>query len=356
MRQNSTTNERFTWNAISRHRAGTYALCATWIVLHHITDAYKFNIGLISPALAPLQWVMQHGNLGVDVFMFCSAVSLYYSWSSRSDLSTYIRRRLLRILPATYLTFGTFWTIQLLSGHYTLPYFIYKLLLFGPLISGNDDGSWFIPAILLLYCLFPYLYTFIYSSKKPTEGGMVRRTLFLCLIVSLAYWLIHKYANGWFNVAEIALARVPVFISGVYVGHLVRRGAQISRNLMWVIGGGFCLWLVFAAGYLSNSSPWWWRLPYSLGAIPLLIILTWSMNQIPLRKKTGIVSAVSSCSLELYGVHLVLFCGLGVLPTIRGNVAAMIVAVLLSYTLAYGIHLLENRILTRLEADNQSAE
>lgn len=160
----------FSWNAISRYRSGIYALSATWIVLHHVTDAYKFNICLISPLFAPLQWVMQHGNLGVDLFMFCSAVSLYYSWNSRPDLSSYARRRLLRILPATYLTFGVYWFIQLLVGHYTVPYFIYKLLLFGPLVSGNDDGSWFIPAILCLYCLYPYLHSFIYTTRGSSGG------------------------------------------------------------------------------------------------------------------------------------------------------------------------------------------
>lgn len=89
-----------------------------------------------------------------------------------------------------------------------------------------------------------------------------------------------------------------------------------------------------------------------MGAVPLLLILTWVMSRIPLGKARGMVSAVSACSLELYGAHLVLFCGLGVLPTIQGNVAAMLTAVVMSYLLAYAIHLLESWMLVRLGADN----
>ena len=55
-----------------------------------------------------LRFMKKTGNLGVDIFLFLSAIGLYFSFSKNERVIDFYKRRMLRILPPLFL-FNVIW-------------------------------------------------------------------------------------------------------------------------------------------------------------------------------------------------------------------------------------------------------
>lgn len=80
---------------ILSYRSVWMALAALWVVYHHIS--------LFSPPCAFLQVLKSCGAGGVDIFVFASGLGCYHSLKKNPDTLIFIKKRLIKIVPAYYL-------------------------------------------------------------------------------------------------------------------------------------------------------------------------------------------------------------------------------------------------------------
>lgn len=114
--------------------------------------------------------IAPHGAIGVDVFLFLSAMGLTYSITNSPDILAFYKRRVCRIMPTywfvmtgVYLFVYTLTAANIMpNNYYRIPRNLYELVqTYTTLGFWIKDGLfylWYIPAILLLYLLFPLFY------------------------------------------------------------------------------------------------------------------------------------------------------------------------------------------------------
>ncbi len=79
---------------ILSYRSVWMALAALWVVYHHIS---------LTPLCAFLQVLKSCGAGGVDIFVFASGLGFYHSLKKNPDTLIFIKKRLIKIVPAYYL-------------------------------------------------------------------------------------------------------------------------------------------------------------------------------------------------------------------------------------------------------------
>ena len=318
--------------SLSHYRNEIYGLSAIWIVLFHATSGYGIDVTFGFSFLEEFEsWLSL--SFGVDIFLFLSGVSLYCSFSKRPLYDGFIRRRMGRIIPALILTWMIKWAVLTISGEHSLSWFIWQMTLIPFFVEGNSNGAWFISIIVLLYFIFPYIYSFIYSGvedptgKKKREVLVALRALLLLSFFSLVYWLAYTYNLEWFSKVEIGLGRIPLFVFGVYVGHLVKESVPIKKWCVALMVVLSALWLLVLKSYVLTDWPWWWRLYSSYSGVFFCVVfaaLFFLLSHFGFgRLMCRGMRAIGNYSLELYGAHCILFRGLGPLPAATGAPALL---------------------------------
>ena len=79
---------------ILSYRSVWMALAALWVVYHHIS---------LTPPCEFLQVLKSCGAGGVDIFVFASGLGCYHSLKKNPDTLIFIKKRLIKIVPAYYL-------------------------------------------------------------------------------------------------------------------------------------------------------------------------------------------------------------------------------------------------------------
>ena len=139
---------------ISTYRSELMGWSILWIMMLHFT----FN------QVKPLGFIAQYGYAGVDIFLFVSGFGLFISLEKDNNLLNYYRKRLLRILP-TYYILG--FITNLLLTHDDILMFLFRYSTIGFWI-GKEYAEWFIPSIILLYILAPFI-------KKLIDNKLLTR-------------------------------------------------------------------------------------------------------------------------------------------------------------------------------------
>mgnify|MGYP000858033233 CR=1 FL=1 len=151
---------------VSRYRKELYGFCAIWIILFHMAHNAMVDFSFGISVLQPLQAFVSVGSLGVDIFLFLSGISLYYSFQKNQRADLFIIKRLTRILPPLALTYGVFWIARFIGGDYSFAQLLWNFTLISRMVSGlpgGDNGMWFVVFIIGMYLIFPYIYLFIYG-------------------------------------------------------------------------------------------------------------------------------------------------------------------------------------------------
>lgn len=300
----------FGW--LSSWRNEIYGACALWIVGLHAASLFGFDLSFGMEVLKPVDWFFRQ-NLGVDVFIFLAGISCYYSYSKNPDVSSFISKRIARIYPALLFTFGVSWFISVVLGRNSILWFAWHMTPFPLLTEGNLDGAWYVSFIVFMYLAAPYLYSCIY--RDDDERRIAARAFALAVGSVLLYWLAHKYALDLFSNVEIGLARVHLFLAGLYVGHHVKAGRSLSSRGMMLFVGASLLWDVAYYAFVRSWGVWWGRFAFSFGGIVWCAIMASCFQVIEclapkiMKCLRGGLAAIGSCSLELYCTHLVLFYG-----------------------------------------------
>ena len=219
--------KKFNYYLISKYRKEIMGFSIIQILLHHI---FEDIISLGNPELLYFKTANILFNFfssfGVDIFLFLSAIGLFFSIKRDNSLINFYKKRIFRVFVPYLFLASIFWIYYDIIIHkLSFKYVIYDLFW----ISLLKDGVitfWYIYAILLLYLTFPIINYFINSDKKKSLKRMILLISITYIFNMLILFANHKlYGN-----LILFLSRIPIFILGIYIAPKVYGKDELTKK------------------------------------------------------------------------------------------------------------------------------
>lgn len=208
------------WNFLSKYRAQLMGIAIIWVVLYHGNE-----YGMILPRpLDLVNFFLEKGRGGVDVFLLLSGLGLYYSFSKNSNIKKFYKKRVVRVVIPYLLIATPFWILQDLILDFNIISFIKNITL----VSFWSEGYtrlWYFALLLPLYLLFPLIYKWIF--KDENSNNAIRAFILIGIVVALNCFIRYLWSD-YYDQVEIALTRIPVFIIGVLLGKYAKEEKRIE--------------------------------------------------------------------------------------------------------------------------------
>jgi len=271
---------------ISTCRSQIMGFAIIWVVLYH----YQID-GILAYPLG-------NGFTGVDLFMLCSGLGLYYSYEKNPDTFQFYRRRLFRIFP-TYLAIGLF--AEIIRGGFSFSTYLWKYTTLGYWTDGSYD-NWFIPAIVTIYFIYPFLHNTFFKEGK-LEKWLVG--LVTAILVFFVFYIAFVDTSLMDVNHFLLLYRIPVFLLGMVTAYWIKQehGPQTFVLIAFMLLPFFSIhflreWMPvndIHLKYLSTT----FTAPF---IITILCILFKLANKFNL-DKYGLMGGVGNASLEIFLLH-----------------------------------------------------
>lgn len=206
---------------LSRCRGELMGVALLGILLFH-----TYHLAVIPVPV--IEWVKSVGYVGVDVFLFLSALGLSLSLARRPQrLGDYLFRRFVRILPTYWLVVGGYGLLLRLAGRMSLRTVLWNLSTLYYWFHIPNTFNWYVPALLAFYLLTPFLF----RALERCRFRELLPALTWCLVLPVSTFLGIKgygYVNDF-------VYRLPVFFLGLLVGwYIARQRALTGRDaLLW---------------------------------------------------------------------------------------------------------------------------
>ena len=210
--------ENLNWGLLSKYRMELLGVAAIMIMIFHCARLMQL------PGFVTL--VNNHLNSGVDIFLLLSGMGLYYSFSKNNDYKRFLRNRAERtLLP--YLLLGLiFWVWRYLIAEFNILDFLFNAsgfsLLFrkvGDLLVVKMAVFWYIAFALGLYVVYPIIHNAFNNVSKKKKN--INFALFVMISFALTIF-IRIYTPDTYSSAEIWLTRIPIFLTGCYLGEAIK--------------------------------------------------------------------------------------------------------------------------------------
>ena len=250
---------------VSDYRTYLMGISILWIILFH-TAWYLWFPKVI-------EIFQRSGNYGVDIFIFVSVYGLYRSMQNHRTLRQWYVRRLKRIIPSflivtTMLAFIECWSVT---------DYIKEIAFIGFLLPNikYEVVFWYIPAILIFYAIFPYVYK--YRKKRV-----------IYIFIPLAY-IFCNYFTHYIQSMNYSLflcfffMRIPIFLIGLLYAD--NEGKLMSlcekKHVLAIIAFSATCFLLFLA--VCNK---WIELQipnqqsvYIIGALPFICFVSYVLQE-----------------------------------------------------------------------------
>ncbi|MBO5538356.1 MAG: acyltransferase [Prevotella sp.] len=339
---------------ISRYRGELMGAAMVFIVLFHVwlprTDAF---FGL-----------RRTGNIGVDIFFFLSGMGLWFAWTKlraaggstfRSALSTFYRRRFLRIYPAWLIMASLYYVPDYLNhgGHSaTLTDLLGDILINWDFWLHDELTFWYIPATLMLYLFAPFYMELV--RRLPLYRWLPVAMVMWCAIVQ---WVvpIHQAVGH----IEIFWSRVPIFFIGINMGEMIRRRDELPTStlplilLMFIMPFAASVWLEqMRHGKFPLFIERMLYIPLTVSGSLLLALFfavseRWQVGQVAWLNRSLVFIGKHSLEIYLIHAHFVLkyvqAWHLGYWPT-------AVLTMLATLPLAWVLHRVAEAVSTRVES------
>ncbi|MDO4189808.1 MAG: acyltransferase [Lachnospiraceae bacterium] len=155
------------------------------------------------------------GYGGVDIFLFASGIGCYYSYGRDHDPISFVKRRMLKILPMYFLALGIYFFRH---ESVTAVEKIANVLSYSFFGGFGHCFNWYIAMMWLTYILVPYVFDFINSGKKRVSRYAILFIIALLMGISFI---------GNDNML-IAFSRMPIFIVGMCMGDYLSSHEKIN--------------------------------------------------------------------------------------------------------------------------------
>lgn len=159
---------------ISKYKNEIYGISILWIMLFHGIAIAGISYSNAFPILSPINNIIQYGNMGVEIFLVCSGICLYFSFVKNNNLLDFLKKRFARrALPVVLIeTLYWAWLCFIDSGKLDVAAFLMRITMIRFWITG-DAQIWFVSAIMLFYFLYPYIFAalFLPDDESGREYG-----------------------------------------------------------------------------------------------------------------------------------------------------------------------------------------
>lgn len=233
------------------------------------------------------------GNVGVELFVICSGIGIYYSLcKNANNLRVFFKNRLQRILVPYLVITIPFSLYSYSLGEITPTHVFYRIVGLTAFYEGNK-WLWYISLALVCYILSPLL-------KKLVDSK--QRLIYLIAI----YLLCYITAIIW-RKPEILLTRIPIFYIGLLLGKSIKENKECSIKVVYVILL-LILFYLFAyyvkhVGVFGIRHYVFSRFSLNLLSIPLVLFVAYVADVVG-DKVRKITEYCGTISFELYVVHL----------------------------------------------------
>lgn len=317
---------------LSKYRSELYGISAILVIVCHMFGA-KVDLSFGVSWLSFLN--TGAGEIGVDIFLFLSGVSCYYSYSKRPNAYIFLKRRFTRLAPTIVVLVGSFCIYSWLNGSVGWQYLFFNILVVPPLFARSWAHLWFVGLIVILYVIYPYMHEFIYNGGTAKKRFI--RLLVLLVIYYLWVWMLHKYDLRLFTNMSEAMGRAAGFMIGCWLGSYVKESCRLPSLVGPAALVIFCLSLFIL--YPLTGKLWTRFCIYPLFGIVGAIGLSWLLQECCsirlLHPFNRFLAYCGSISLELYIVHRYLFFNNGPLLDIDGSIVVALAYIALSFAISW---------------------
>ncbi len=361
---------RFEFEKISKYRSELFGFAILSILLvHYAKDVQttKSAVSYIASVFAKYYRGIIRSQ-GVDIFIFLSGLGLYYSIQNKNTMYEFYKKRLLRVLIPYLITMPAFlFFIDFIVHDQSISAYISHLT-YGSFWFGNGSSyTWFIALILLLYISFPFIYEMVNTERGhnvvPAMRGTKDSLRNVILLVAICYLLLISCKNcnyKHYNQLELALARIPVFIIGVYYGGKSYQKKKASKpEFMFLLSGVFIMFIYFInmllvdldlldkTVYMRFVEKYFKTVFRSWAGIGLMIIMVYFFELAP-KIISCFFNFFSNITLELYIMHEIMrkLFKIAKLPIYKFWCYCL--AMLLAWVFALLVHRLSNTILSKI--------
>lgn len=291
--------KKYSFSELSSQRLIITGIAALWILLNHTYNldfsAFTNPSAAVRVICTVFAMLKPAGNVGVELFLICSGLGLYYSLSKNSGILSFYKKRVIRILPELLIVSSVYYAFKGLS----IKEFFSSVFLIDYYTKGNTK-FWYFALIILLYIFYPIIHRFVERSKDFTV---------ICLIgVIIALELILVYViKADIGTRYYALLRIPSFIIGAWLGKKSLQKKEI--NLFWVAvcAAVSVVCFVIVTALHMNRLPmdfenseyiyYFINIPFS---VSLSIVISALFSRVKLRFIKAFVGFFGVFSLELY--------------------------------------------------------
>ena len=303
----TTLNGNSSFSLISKYRPEIYGIAALWIVFLHEIAFKGMGEGISNIFLRLLIQLLREGDVGVDVFIFLSGVSLYFALEKKPTMGHFLLRRFDRVLIAVFIIYGTRWIIQAVYYQQDWHLVAMEFSLTQFWIIGRNDGTWYVSLLLPLYVLYPSIHGILFA--KDRHSWLASWTVVLIGLSVLLYSLV-QYANpDYFSNVEGAFRRIPTFLLGCAFGRVVYEHRHGSP-LLWGISILSCVAYFYFKHSAALQSYAFWKLVYVPAGLGFSYVFAFICHLFDISDVTLLhqfnrfFRFLGRFSLELYLIHL----------------------------------------------------
>lgn len=325
---------------ISKYRNEIYGFGILWIMLFHSIGELQLDYTFGYAFLKPVQAIIGGGNIGVEIFLFCSGVFLYFSYHRNPSILSFMKKRISRLFWPVLLINGLYWAWIWIFEKHNPATFISKISMLDFWLSG-DQQIWFVACIFICYLLYPYVYAYLFESKFV--NSWIRLLLLLGVVAILTLSLQNGYPEIY-NKLEIAVTRFPVFLIGCFAGKFVYE----KKTLPGWSYGVFLLLDVIVVCVLQMDvlSGAWHRWFYMIGGISVTFTVILFFQLLKWKPTQSFFSFFGKISLNLYVSHILMIRLYEMTPFFENkNLLHYLVILVISVVIAW----LAELVITRLQ-------
>lgn len=253
-----------------------------------------YHLNIIVPCHIPyIKGIVRMGWYGVDIFLFLSGWGLYKSLSKGPNLTSYYKRRLLRIFPA--------YIITIIAFSYIDEYSLIEIIIKSSIISfwfGDTSILWYIPSIIAFYVFSPLLYKWVNNRE--------RSIIPICITMPfvLTCWAIKEDLWGWRidDLRYLFLARIPIFCFGMLIASKKITINKWIYKIMPLLTFAIFVIMMYVDRIDIYTKPFLWMIAFFL-TIPISLTVIQLLN---IFKSVCIQNLFHYCgiiSLEIYLIH-----------------------------------------------------
>lgn len=279
-------------------------------------------------------------------FLFLSGYGLYFSYRKNSDLGSFYKRRLLRLMiPYIVMCFVYFGIFDLWAadgggfrsyiGHITSLAFW---------VEGNFCGMWYIAVSLLLYALFPVIFKLVFVNDKLYWPGLIT----VMFVMWLTNAILQSATPEYYSKVRIGLNQMPCFVIGMVAGYFTQKKKIGVNSILWILICLVCL--TGLSWYITNvvqQKIIFDTVPLKLTTLMISVLLLAILDS---AKKGGriyrILDWLGQYTLEIYIIHLLLYNS--IMHIIDNKMVAAIMMVAGALLLCVPFKYLENKIINNL--------